>query len=56
MYVCMSFIFRESFTRYGNSHVTNSKKHSNRIAMYMVERKFDSNKNTKKLSTVRLKE
>ena len=29
MYVCMSFIFRKSFTRYGNSHITNSKKHSN---------------------------
>jgi len=54
MYVCMSFIFRKSFTRYGNSHVTNIKKHSNRIAMYMFERKFDSNKNTIKLSTVRL--
>jgi len=29
LYVCMSFIFRKSFTRYGNSHITNSKKHSN---------------------------
>ena len=28
-YVCMSFIFRKYFTRYGNSHVTNNKKHSN---------------------------
>ena len=54
MYVCMSFIFRKSFTRYVNSHVTNIKKHSNRIAMYMDERKFDSNKNTIKHSTVRL--
>jgi hypothetical protein len=29
MYVCMSFIFRKSFTRYGNGHITNNKKHSN---------------------------
>jgi len=45
MYVCMSFIFRKSFTRYGNSHITNNKKHSNiKYHIYLVERKFVGNK------------
>ena len=45
MYVCMSFIFRKSFTRYGNGHVTNNKKHINAEQhMYMVERKFVGSK------------
>ena len=44
-YVCMSFIFRKSFTRYGNSHITNNKKHSNiEYHIYLVERKFVGNK------------
>jgi len=43
----MSFIFHKSFTRYGNSHVTNNKKHSNieeEYHIYLVERKFVGNK------------
>jgi hypothetical protein len=49
MYVCMSFIFHKSITRYGNGHITNNNKHSNiEYHIYMVERKFVGNKKYKK--------
>ena len=57
LFVCMSFIFHKSFTRYGNSHVTNNKKHSNIEYHYTwLRESLLAIKNTIKLNTYKIQE